>query len=308
MPPPPPPITPDFIREVFLTVTHHAMGMVPKLQDTGMNLLLGLGTIMMAWTIVRSLLSDEGFPKIFVDTITLGFQVSIIAWLIKDLVPLSTALLGGFDWVAATLTGSEGGASALQAGMAGLMKIAINVWESIGVGGDNSWWESAKNLVAGGAAPLVIKLLTLALIMLITVVSGSIFVISQVLAGIGIALAPVFLPFYIIPALSKMADGVVQFIFKAGVMKTVGVVMLSFLVEMTSILEKLSKNWQGQENAAVLDLTAAIITLFVVAVMLWLSLQIPSIANGLLSGSVSGNLTIPRLPRTPAPPAAKSSK
>ncbi|MDP2196340.1 MAG: type IV secretion system protein [Rhodocyclaceae bacterium] len=275
--------------------------MVPKLQGAGINLLVGLGSIMMAWTILKAVLADEGFPKIFVDAIALGLQISIIAWIINDLVPLSSALLSGFDWVAAKLTGASDGANALASGMAGLMQVSQNIWESIGDGeGSPSAWDVAKSIATGGGSALILKMVTLVAVMLITVVTTAIFIISQVLAGLGIALAPIFLPFYILPVLSSLASGVVQFIFKAGVAKAVGVIMISFLVEMTAVLNRLSQTWSGMDGT-LMDLTAATVTLFVAVVMLFLALQIPSIANGLLSGSVVGGLSIPRIPRPSAP-------
>lgn len=298
MPPPPAGIDVGIIAEVFTTVTAHAMAMVPKLQGAGINLLVGLGSIMMAWTILKAILTDEGFPKIFVDAIALGLQISIIAWIINDLVPLSSALLGGFDWIAAKLTGASDGASALQAGMAGLMQISQNLWESLAGKGV---WETTKEIVTGGAPALVVKLFTLGVLVLITVVVGAIFVISQILSGVAVALAPIFLPFYLFPPLSGLANGVVLFIWKAGLMKVVGVVMISFIAEMTGLLTRLSGSWAAQENAQVLDLTAAVITLFVAVVMLFLAFQIPSISNGLLSGSVTGGLSIPRIPKPGAP-------
>ena len=298
MPPPSTGLDVGIIAEVFTTVTAHAMSMVPKLQDAGLALLLGLGVIMMSWTIIKALMADEGFPKFFVDTIALGFQISILAWIIKDLVPLSSTLLAGFDWVAAKLTGASDGASALQAGMAGLMQISQNLWESLAGKGV---WETTKEIVTGGAPALVVKLFTLGVLVLITVVVGAIFVISQILSGVAVALAPIFLPFYLFPPLSGLANGVVLFIWKAGLMKVVGVVMISFIAEMTGLLTRLSGSWAAQENAQVLDLTAAVITLFVAVVMLFLAFQIPSISNGLLSGSVVGGLSIPRMPKSSTP-------
>jgi type IV secretion system protein TrbL len=298
MPPPPVGIDVGIIAEVFTTVTAHAMAMVPKLQGAGINLLVGLGSIMMAWTILKAILADEGFPKIFVDAIALGLQISIIAWIINDLVPLSSALLGGFDWIAAKLTGASDGASALQAGMAGLMQISQNLWESLAGKGV---WETTKEIVTGGAPALVVKLFTLGILVLITVAVGAIFIISQVLAGLAVALAPIFLPFYIFPPLSSLASGVVQFLFKAGLTKVIGVLMISFIVEMTGLLTRLSISWAGQENAQALDLTAATVTLFVAVVMLFLAFQIPAISNGLLSGSVVGGLSIPRMPKSSTP-------
>lgn len=307
MPPPTATLDVGIITEVFTTVSAHAMSMVPKLQGAGINLLVGLGSIMMAWTILKAVLADEGFPKIFVDAIALGLQISIIAWIINDLVSLSSTLLAGFDWVAAALTGASDGASALASGMAGLMQVSQNIWESIGDGeGSPSAWDVAKSIATGGGSALILKMVTLIAVLLITVVTGAIFIISQVLVGLSIALAPVFLPFLVVPALSKLADGVIQFIFKAGVMKAVGVIMISFLVEMTAILNRLSETWSGTDGT-LMDLTAATITLFVSVVMLFLAFQIPSIANGLLSGSVSAGLSIPRIPKPGMPKTTSTS-
>jgi type IV secretory pathway TrbL component len=169
-----------------------------------------------------------------------------------------------------------------------------------------------QNFFAAGAS-FFVRLGILLVLLLVAAITAGYFIVSQVLAGIAIALGPVFLPWLLIERLSFIANGWIKFLVTAGVMKVVGVVMLSFGSAMTDSLAQVGRAMSGQENAQVLDLVGASVTLFVSIVMLMLSMQIPSIANGLVSGSVGSGLIFPRMPKPAggggnAPPKPPSKK
>lgn len=276
----------------FGTLTGYAATLATRLQEPGLLLLTAFGATFLAWQISIQVLQGDDLRAVLAKTLLpTAIKIGLVAWAIKDIQWLGKELLDGFDLIAATVVGSEVGASILTTALAAQLEIANALWESMGASGNKapSTLELIVQTVAGGAA-FWVKLGTLAVSLGTAALSGAMYFVSQILASIALALAPVLLPFLVIEQLSFVATGWLRFFFSAGLMKVLGPTMLSFTAAMATDMANLSKAFGDQENAAALNLSLALMMLLLQIVMLILSFQIPAIANGLVNGQVIGNM------------------
>jgi len=268
---------------ILTSATRHATAMAPRLVDAGLSLLTGLAVIAVSWRMLTSILSGKDVRGMLADVLIPGVTIGVIAYLIRDLDQLSFSFLAGIDWIANTLTETPAGSSPLDAALGAQAKLALAVWEAISADSPG-WWEWLTN-TSGGIGTLVMRLLTVAVMALVMAITVGMFIMSQVLAGVAIALGPIFLPFLVLKQLSFIANGWIKFLFTAGTMKIIGLTMISFGAAMAGDLNTLAANVVA-DKAAELNFSAAVAMLAVSCVMLMLSLQIPSIASGLVSGSI----------------------
>ncbi len=279
----------SLINTVYSTVTDTVEAMIPRLQDYGIWLTTGLGVIAFVFSIGQELLLGGDVRHFLVKLVMPGIKLSMIAWVIRDLPSLSHEFLNGFDIIAAKLTGAPGGSSAMDAAIGSVYQAADSIWNSMRV---PSLWEDIKHFGVPGAA-FELRLFVILGIILVGAIQASIFLISQVLSGIALALGPIFLPFRAIEMFSFLADGWLRFLIKASVAKLVGVVMLAICAAMASTLSAVATA-AAQQDARNVDLGLTLIMFFVVIAELFLSLQTFSIAESLVSGSLSVSAPSPR--------------
>lgn len=279
-------------NQILAAITAHAQAMTPRLVPFGMDLLLYFGVIAVSWRAATAVLADTDIRGTLMKLLPLGFTLSVCSWLIKDIDENSMAFVAGFDWIAATLTGAAPGSSPLDATMGSLGRIANTLWLSMGSSGDSppGLIDMIKNTLSGGAA-FWIKVFTLAIMVIVSAITAAIYVMSQVLVGVGIALSPVFIPFVVLRKLNFIFEGWLKFVWTAAVMRLIGQVMLSFGAALTDSLLTLDRViMQAGQDPRTLNLMASIAVLFVAIVQLILATQIPSIAQALTSGGVGGAL------------------
>lgn len=277
---------PQIFSQTLSAITGAAGEMAPRLTGFGLTLLTYLGVIQLSWRLTMGVLKEADIRGQLVGLLPLGVTLGIVAWIIGDLASISKTLLDGFDWISSTLTGSQGG-DPLSVALAQVMKVVDAMWVSLGATGDKGpdILDMLMQTVTGGAA-FWLKIITIVLLLVTAAITGGMFILSQVLAGIAIALGPVFLPFLVLKPLNFMATGWIRFLMTSAAMKMIGVVMLALSAAMYETTSKIVLS-AAQADAATVDFTAALAALFVAAVQLILALQIPGIANGILSGSVS---------------------
>lgn len=279
-------------NQVLAAITAHGAAMTPRLVPFGTQLLFYFGVIAISWKVITAVLADTDIRGILVKLLPLSIVLGVASWLIKDLDSHAEAFVSGFDWIAITVTGAAPGSSPLDATMGSLGRVANSLWVSMGSSGDTppDWIDTIKNTLSGGAG-FWIKVFTLAIMIIVSAITAAIYVMSQVLVGVGIALAPVFIPFIALPKLNFVFEGWLKFVWTAAVMRLVGQVMLSFGAALTDSLLTLDRViMQAGQDPRTLNLMASIAVLFVAIVQLILATQIPNIAQALTSGGVGGAL------------------
>lgn len=279
------------VGQVFADLTGHGQQLAGKLQGAGIFLLTGLGSIVIAWRLVEGMLEEKGPAQHLATILMPSITIGILAWIINNYAWFSSHFLGGFDIICAMLSGAQDSATALQAAMASFSITAQNIWNSFGSANDGpGFWDVVKGL-AGGAT-FWMKFLLLAATLLVAAVVAVFFILSQVMAGIGLALGPIFLPMHIVPRLSWIANGWERYVLSACLMKVVGVIMLGIIQSMSKTLMVAAQTY-GDANVVVFDVVGTVVILTICLLMLYLSFQIPTIAQGLVSGSASVNTPSP---------------
>lgn len=290
------------IAQIYLAVTQHAAGMAPRLIDAGVALMQGLMVIMIVWRLLPLLLDADPPNTVMAEMIRLGLLAGIGYYSITGIADTGLRIIEGFDWIATKLTGEQAGADALSAGMAQILHIGQNLINSYQWPKPSGITEFVTQIPAYLVASMF-KVVTILAVLFTGALMGGYFIVSQILAGIALALGPVMLPFYLVPALEFIANGWLRFLIAACMYRLIGVVMLSFINAMTGTLAAVAQA-AGQSTpgmANTIDLVGAAVILFVAVVVAMLVMQIPTIANGIVSGSALGGLTFKR-PAQPGRP------
>lgn len=281
----------SLITQAYVNLVSHGQSLSLKLQEGGLTLLTALGVVMVTWKMLKAFLAEQDVRTFLATTMPLGLTLGILAWIISDYVWFTSQVVGGFDWIAITLSGATSAENILQASMASLLKVAMNLWQSFGTGNDGPGvWDLVKGL-AGGMT-FWLKLATILVVCATAIITCAAFAYSQLLVGVALAFGPILLPWSIVPRLAFLADGWVRFVAQAAMMKTVGVVLLGFADSMTSLLQTASESL-AKQDAAVFDLVGSVSVLFVCVVILLFSLNISKVAAGLVSGSAPADLPSP---------------
>lgn len=279
------------VAQIFGDLTAHGQQLAGKLQSAGIDLLTGLGVIVITWELLTGLLKQAGPGELLASILPTSLKIGVIAWIINDYTWFSSQILLGFDVVSGLLSGAQSGSSALQSAVASITMTAQNIWNSFGTSGEGpGFWDVVRGLA--GSATFYLKLLLLATTLALAAIVGAFFILSQTLAGIALALGPIFLPWYIVQGMSWISNGWERYVLSACLMKVVGVMLLGFIQSMTKTLMVAAQSY-GDENAMVFDVVATVVVLTISLLMVYLSFQIPAIAQGLVSGSASVNTPTP---------------
>lgn len=150
------------------------------------------------------------------------------------------------------------------------------------LGGLGTGWSITQWLVAG-VGWLMAFILSVIIFIVGTVIAAFI-AVSQMMMGIGVALGPLLVPFLLLPPLSGLAMGWLNFMIYAGFVKLVGAVMIVFLADMLGAVTSLSFVTQvdGEVSFQWFVYLSAIVIVILSAVM---SMFIMEIASGLVGGS-----------------------
>ncbi len=303
----------DVIAQVLGDLSAHGQALGSRLQPDGIFILNGLGVIVISWQLITGLLKENGPREILAEILPISLKIGILSWVINDYIWVSSQILMGFDVVSAHLIGAQDSSGSFQAVMASIAMTAQNLWDSFGTASNEiGIWDVVKAISNGPTFWL--KLFLLGVTLLQGAIIGCFFILSQCLAGVALALGPIFLPWHIIPTFSFLSDSWLRYLTSACLMKVVGVIILGFIQSTTAVLMAASKTYADQ-NAAIFDVVGTVVILTISLVTIYLSFQIPMISQGLVSGSASVNTPTPsgalrsasqianlRRPSVPKPP------
>lgn len=282
----------ELFTQILTAINAHAQAMATRLIPFGIQLLTYLGVIAFSWKFIIEVLRDTDIRGIVFHLAPLSITLGVSAWLIRDLAELSSAFIGGFDWLSATMAGAPPGSSPLEAAIGNVGQIANSLWLSMGSSGDKppDAIDMIKNTLSGGAS-FWIKTLILAGMVLIAAITAATFIMSQVLVGIAVALGPVFIPFIVLSRFNFLFDSWLKFLISTALMRLLGVVMLSIGAAISDYLLTLDRIIiQAGQDPRTLNLMAAIVVLGVGILQLMLTWQIPALAQALVSGGGGGAL------------------
>ncbi|NMG04113.1 type IV secretion system protein [Azoarcus taiwanensis] len=257
----------------------------------GRWLLHGLLLITVTWTALLNLLKHDGPSQLIADAIRIIFVWGLVsAALMNDSAMLKT-MAAGWDALAARLNPNADVVSALGR----MFEAAASVWRGEPAAAptpEGGWVDRllASIYAAGGQlANYAYGLLIALLIVGAAIIYVGVYVLAQVLVSISLVFAPILLPWLLVSQMSFLATGWLQFTIKAGMTQALAALMLSM-------------TWGFVENARQMVLDAAgdaginfvaySMAMLIMMLLAFLMMQVPGIANGLVSGFNSATFSI----------------
>lgn len=255
--------------------------------------LFGLFLLMnVVWSLIKGMITGSGLNGFFSDFVPdLVAAAVVLVFLTQD---FGGAIEKGLDGLASVVTGVPNSNTASlvnTAGQQGLQTLS-NIFNVPSVSITNLSWSAIFSIVPTMLYGLIAKgIALLCLILALCLYIGTL-VTSQVSVIIALILAPFFIPFLMFKPGSFLFDGWLRFFLGAGMMKIVGVLMLTVTSVMMGSLVSVSESaiasgTSGLEaNKIDMVIYGSMILLSALSAMMMLS--VPGIAAGLIGGSGGG--------------------
>lgn len=263
----------------------------------GNTVLAGLGASMMymlfalalAWLLLRSLVAGAGLNGIVADLLPLLAGMAIVSALLEG--GAIRQIAASVDMLAGALAGREVGE--LRGAVFGAAQKAVeaigNVLTMPSLHASISGWSPSKWVPLGvsGLGTVLGKLLAAFFIAL-----AATFYIAHIVLTLGaielaVALAPVMVPFFVVPALAWVFQGWLRFTLMAGLLKIVGTFVLMFTNALMQGLVSLSREVRLPAEGSWDNLMTASPLVYAGLMMLaglsaCLMMQVPTLARSLL--------------------------
>jgi len=293
------------ISAVFDKTT--AMGETSPFADDGKVLFAILASISFSWGGIKLVLDfDGGVNAAVAHLIKTIFMCGLVTFLLGSTVQKPFAQ--GFDYLATKAAKATGANIDLASPSAAMIQSAGTALESVKVLWDgpqtpandeagHSWWQrlSSSDSMLSDLAGMSVEVLCKVGITLALGIGYAIFLVvflmSVVMISIGLAFAPILLPFLLIEPLAFLGNGCIRFCFVAGFQKVVAAMLFGLSL---SLIEALSQVVPVAGQAG-FNVIPYIFSLLLVIAAAYMMTQAPSIAQGLISGGAA--VGIPRMPR-----------
>jgi len=239
----------------------------------GQSLLIAIAGLMLAWNAVLWILGGdlEGIIKSFITFVLLW---GLAKYALDNYASLTNTIAAGFDYIAAKLgMDPRHFLQSLFKGSASPLEEVNKVFSNLSL---MEWASNLINIVTIGLLAGLVSIAILAAGVIVTAVIA----VSQVLFAIAVVLGPILIPFMLLPPLSGLATGWLNYLVYAGFVKVVGVVMIVFLSSMSELLLK-----QTYVTDGAIAWGGYIAATIIVGLMAFLSMRTMEIASGIVGGS-----------------------
>ncbi|MCK6407136.1 MAG: type IV secretion system protein [Rhodocyclaceae bacterium] len=285
---------------IFAALTANSQAMGGRLLDTGRSLLFAIGAMVLAIKMVKTMTHPNGPAPVISEVVSLAFTFGLLLYFINNWnYVFFQSFIGGFDYIAAKISGGASASSGIALGATALMKIAQDIWEAA-----PALAKSPIEVMTNFPAFILGSLIRLA-IMLILILIGAVYAamltLSQILLTVAAVLLPAFLPFLLIEQLSWIATGAMRFAVVSALYKIVGIFVITLMQPVIPVLGRIAAS---ADQSGAVDVAAMGTLLAFSLTLLFFSLQIASIANGLVSGHVAATFRVPQVPKAGGDKAA----
>lgn len=254
-----------------------------RLLPWGLDLLTLLAGLSLVWMGLKAALERPPLGMLAGDLLMLSFTTGILFALLDHWGAVTDAIVGGAAVVSRAVSGNvHEGPAAIQ-GVQRILDAAFMLWEhsEVGIG---SMLEPITALCT-----LLFKLAVALLLLLCGCIYLGIYLMSMTLLSIAFALGPVFLPWLLVRPASFLFDGWLRFTLVAALYQVVGILVVTLVSRMHEPM------MEGMDGA--IDTASGTFNFYYFAAAFLLSgvsamlmLQVPSIANALVSGSIGTRL------------------
>lgn len=258
-----------FIKTAMATANAKSLLLIPD----GQSLLIAIAGMVLAWNAVLWILGGS-LEDILKSFITFVLMWGLAKYALDNYTSLTSTIGAGFDYIAAKLGVDP------YAFLVTLFKSAIAPMEAVNkLVEDMSIMEWANNFFSLIVVAILAGIVSIAIFVVGAIVTAVI-AVSQVLFAIAVVLGPILIPFMLLPPLSGLATGWLNYLIYTGFVKVVGVVMIVF---MSGFTESLLKMTYSTENG--LDWGGYVGATVIVVLMAFLATMIMEIASGIVGGS-----------------------
>lgn len=292
----------DLIDGAMQALTAHGTTLQDKLLPAGQSLTMSLAFLLLAWGGVKLLIDGGSIVEGLGEMLNKFFMVGLVWWLVSSGHEIwVNGLLASFTQIGDTLSGA--GSNPLHQALAELTGMIDKMWASIKLSPDAGVLTSAGlELFFAGLTGGIFKIFAIGFITVAAAIFTAMYAVSQVLIGIALALGPVFVPWLLLDATNFVFWGWIKFLIVAALYKVVGLVVLSYGAAMMTWLTQATVAASLVGDEASVNVIASLVVVLLSFVLAFLMFQIPTIANGLMSGHASVHAG--RMPSSQSAPAA----
>lgn len=296
----------DLIDGAMQALTAHGLTLQDKLLPAGQSLVGALALLLISWGGVKLVLEGGSFVEGLGEMLNKFFMIGLVWWLVSSGHEIwVNGLLASFTEIGNTLSGA--GSNPLHQALAELTGMIDKMWASIKLSPDAGVLTSAGlELFFAGLTGGIFKIFAIGFITVAAAIFTAMYAVSQVLIGIALALGPVFIPWLLLDATSFVFWGWIKFLIVAALYKVVGLVVLSYGAAMMTWLTQATIAASLVGDEASVNVIASLVVVLLSFVLAFLMFQIPTIANGLMSGHASVHAG--RMPTAQSAPAAVAAK
>ena len=258
------------------------------LSANGKELEWALFSVMFVWTGVMGMLKGETLGEVFAAIIMHTLMLGIVMMCLNS--SSQNALVRTFSTIASQFN-SDG--ANLAAGFKGFFTAISSLWTDGGASsssstsnGSGGWFSSLFHTIGdfdlgsmlAALAIVILKVITTVVIAGASAIWAANYILSQAKLFIGMAVAPVMVPWLIMPYTTFLFDGWLKFMIGAGMMQVVGAIM----IKITNILVTTMTSIAAGSTATNVILYVVLVVLaFIIS---YLMAEINGIAMGLLQG------------------------
>ncbi|CAB3767538.1 hypothetical protein LMG29542_05639 [Paraburkholderia humisilvae] len=273
------------LNQLESTLQSNFSSMSSTLSADGTELEWALFSVMFVWTAITGMLKGESLGEVFAQVIIQILMLGIVMACLNS--SSQTALTQTFS----TISNQFGAGTNLSGGFKSFFTAISSLWTTAGSstssGSSGSNWFSSLfhtigdfdlGSILAGLAIVILKLMTTVIVAGAAALWAGNYILSQMKMYIGLAIAPVMVPWLLMPYTSFLFEGWLKFMIGAGLMQIVGAIM----VKQTNTL-------MTTMTTVAAGATATNVILYVVLVVLALVIsymmsEINGIAMGLLAG------------------------
>jgi len=258
-----------FIQSSVQTANEKAQLLIPD----GQSLLIAIAGMMLAWNAVLWILGGS-LEDIIKSFITFVLMWGLAKYALDNYATVTSTIGAGFDYLAAKLGVDPHNflVTLFQSAYAPFEAVA-KVFKDMSV---REWASNFGSILVMGLLAGLISIV----IFIVGAVVMALIAISQVLFSIAVVLGPVLIPFMLLPVLSGLATGWLNYLIYTGFVKVVGVVMIVFMSGFTQSLVNMK-----YETGDGLNMGAYIGAATIAILVAFLAMMIMEITAGIVGGS-----------------------
>lgn len=282
----------DTVNNAFSSVMTNS-----SLMDAGKQLSYMLFGLMMVWYLIKSMVEGGGLTDIAAAFIPLAGLLGII-YILVDQGGIEK-IIGFFDWISEQFSGvPKNLAEMIDTSLRQSFLSAWNIASGSSMNSAINWdWDTVVPIVAS----TIVRLALQSVAALLVVIAGAIYVANVILAHgsimLAVALAPIMIPFILVPSLSFIFDGWLRFLLIASMMKVVGSFTYSLTSALMGQLVVLAGKLKFPPSTDPVSLLSTNLLYYSALVLLallcaWLMGQTPTLANALISGTGGNGMNV----------------